>query len=209
MLRPKEDNVQTGKQRVGFENQNDVENLSLLNKAKELAPSLYNIDEMGKYLFSDYKIISEEELKCEAENGLVKEMKDDLKYATSLENEFDETCLILDIQQEFFKNQFESVKLESHSHVYETEIFKQNSSLENKNRCLKRTIIELLKQAADIKEEMTKRCAQYEKDFAKLEAHFISLKPNSPNKSSTSVQNDHVLTNKSDEVKIKFDTKDL
>ncbi|GKC10674.1 hypothetical protein Tco_1007456 [Tanacetum coccineum] len=32
------------------------------------------------------------------ENGLVKEMKYDLKYVTSLEDEFDETCLILDIQ---------------------------------------------------------------------------------------------------------------
>ncbi|GJR32842.1 hypothetical protein Tco_1109074 [Tanacetum coccineum] len=35
--------------------------------------------------------------------GLVKEMKDDFKYVTSLEDEFDEKCLILDIQQEFFK----------------------------------------------------------------------------------------------------------
>ncbi|GJR01368.1 hypothetical protein Tco_0524352 [Tanacetum coccineum] len=122
-----------GKQGLGFENQNDVKNLSLLNKAKELLPSLYNIDEMGTYLFSDHKIITEEELKCKAEKhlevkqrkplllyhgfvysktqfeeppkvslvkdinlqlncfekGLVKEMKDDLKYVTSLEDEFD------------------------------------------------------------------------------------------------------------------------
>ncbi|GJW15212.1 hypothetical protein Tco_0019345 [Tanacetum coccineum] len=48
--------------------------------------------------------------------GLVKEMKDDLKYVMSLEDEFDETCLLLDIQQEFFKTQFESVKSESYSH---------------------------------------------------------------------------------------------
>ncbi|GKA78502.1 hypothetical protein Tco_0785039 [Tanacetum coccineum] len=99
------------------------------------------------------------------EKGLVKEMKDDLKYVTSLEDEFDETCLILDIQQYFFKTQFESVKLESHSHVYENKIFKQNSSLENKNCCLKTTITELSNQASDVKEEMTKRCAQYKKDF--------------------------------------------
>ncbi|GJW59629.1 hypothetical protein Tco_0108964 [Tanacetum coccineum] len=39
--------------------------------------------------------------------GLVKEMKDDLKYVTSLEDEFDETFLILDIQQEFFRTQLE------------------------------------------------------------------------------------------------------
>ncbi|GJR59098.1 hypothetical protein Tco_1501260 [Tanacetum coccineum] len=267
------------------ENQNDVENPSLLNKANELVPSLYNTDEMGNELLFDHKIISEEELKCEAEKhlkvkqrkyslsyhgfvygetqfeeppkvplkrkhvnlkqhleqaqlrnydpalwkrlpmkyfcyvkhtmhkfekenvskqnhprdnvfinsnfednfkriarnrlseelqplvkdahlqlncfekGLVKEMKDDLKFVTSLEDEFDETCLILDIQQEFFKTQFESVKLESHSHVYENEFSEQNSSLENENHCLKKTITELSKQAADVNEEMTKRCA--------------------------------------------------
>ncbi|GJS39647.1 hypothetical protein Tco_0564690 [Tanacetum coccineum] len=56
------------------------------------------------------------------EMSLVKEMKDDLKYVMSLEDEFDETCLILDIQQEFFKTQFESVKSESYSHMYEKEM---------------------------------------------------------------------------------------
>ncbi|GKB23332.1 hypothetical protein Tco_0862733 [Tanacetum coccineum] len=47
MLLPKEDNVNMGKQRLGFENQNNDVNPSLLNKAKELAPCLYNIDEEG------------------------------------------------------------------------------------------------------------------------------------------------------------------
>nr|GEU52428.1 reverse transcriptase zinc-binding domain-containing protein [Tanacetum cinerariifolium] len=91
--------------------------------------------------------------------GLVKEMKGDLKYVTSLEDEFDETCLILDIQQEIFKTQFEFFKSESHSHVYRNEKFEQISSLENENPCLKKTIIELSKQVADVKEEMTKRSA--------------------------------------------------
>ncbi|GKC78704.1 hypothetical protein Tco_1129478 [Tanacetum coccineum] len=67
MLLPKEDHVQTGKQGLGFENKNDVENPGLLNKAKELVLSLYNIEEMGNDLISDHKIIFEEELKCEAE----------------------------------------------------------------------------------------------------------------------------------------------
>ncbi|GKE53194.1 hypothetical protein Tco_1488350 [Tanacetum coccineum] len=57
-LLPKEDSVNTGKQGLGFENLNDVENPFVLNKAKELAPSLYDIDEMGKELLSDHKIIS-------------------------------------------------------------------------------------------------------------------------------------------------------
>nr|GEY05329.1 reverse transcriptase zinc-binding domain-containing protein [Tanacetum cinerariifolium] len=79
MLLPKEDNVNTGKQDLAFENKNDVENPSLLNKAKELVPSLYNVDEMGKDLLSDHKIISEEELKCKAEKRLkVKQRKSPL-----------------------------------------------------------------------------------------------------------------------------------
>nr|GFB70697.1 reverse transcriptase zinc-binding domain-containing protein [Tanacetum cinerariifolium] len=56
---------------------------------------------------------------------------------------------------------------------------------------------------------MTKRCAQYEKDFAKLEAHYISLELTSQKNPLTSVQNDHVLSNKSDEAENKFDTEDL
>ncbi|GKC07746.1 hypothetical protein Tco_0999356, partial [Tanacetum coccineum] len=81
MLLPKEDNVNTGKQGLGFENQNDVENPFILNKAKVLTPSLYNIDEIGKDLLSDHKIISEEELKCEAEKRLkVKQRKSPLSY---------------------------------------------------------------------------------------------------------------------------------
>ncbi|GJW66292.1 hypothetical protein Tco_0120716, partial [Tanacetum coccineum] len=70
MLLPKEDNVNTRNQGLGFENQNDDVNPSLLNKAKELAPCLYNIDEIGNDLLSDHKIISEEELKCKAEKRL-------------------------------------------------------------------------------------------------------------------------------------------
>ncbi|GKA73282.1 hypothetical protein Tco_0779498 [Tanacetum coccineum] len=282
MLLPKEDNVNTGKHELGFENQNDYVNPSLLNKAKELAPCLYNIDEMGKDEPSDHKIISEEELKCEVEKrlkvkqrksplsyhgfiyaetqfeeppkvplkirnvnlkehleqvqlrnydpklwnslpmkyfcyvkqamlkfkkqtfsklelnrddflrmsfeqsinkrvrnrlleefeplvknfnlqlnyfekSLVKEMKDDLKYVMSLEDEFDETCLILDIQQEFFKTQLESAISESYSRVYKNEIFDQNSSFENENRCLKMTI------------------SQLQKDFKKMEAQSIAF----------------------------------
>ncbi|GKB49767.1 hypothetical protein Tco_0900520 [Tanacetum coccineum] len=255
MLLPKEDNVNTRKQGLGFENQNEYVNPSLLNTSKELAPCLYNIDEMGKDEFSDHKIISEENLKCEAEKrlkvkqiksplsyhgfvyvetqfeeppkvplkrrnvnlkehleqamlkfekqtfsiielnqgdlfrmrfeqsinervrnrlseefeplvknvnlqlncfekSLVKEMKDDLKYVTFLEDEFDESCLILDIQQEFFKTQFQSLKLKSYSHVDENQIVEQNSSLENEKHFLKETI------------------SQIQKDLSNLEAQF-------------------------------------
>ncbi|GJW05550.1 hypothetical protein Tco_1564406 [Tanacetum coccineum] len=75
------DNVNTGKHGLGFENQNDYVNPSLLNKVKELAPCLYNINEMGKDELSDHKIISEEELKCEAEKRLkVKQRKSPVTY---------------------------------------------------------------------------------------------------------------------------------
>nr|GEZ66720.1 hypothetical protein [Tanacetum cinerariifolium] len=57
-------------QGLGFENQNDNLNLSVLNKAKELTSYLYNIEEMGKDELSDHKITSEEELKCEAKKRL-------------------------------------------------------------------------------------------------------------------------------------------
>ncbi|GJT84641.1 hypothetical protein Tco_1066358 [Tanacetum coccineum] len=267
MLLPKEDNVNTGKQGLCFKNQNDDVNPSLLNKARELAPCLYNIDEMGKDLLLNHKIISEEELKCEAEKrlkvkqrksplsyhgfvyaetqfeeqpkvllkrrnifmkkhleqtqnlkehleqaqlrdhdpklwnnlpmkyfcyvkqamimfekqtfsklnlikmnlknvnlqlncfekSLVKEMKDDLKYVMSLEDEFDEKCLILDIQSEFFKTQFESAISELHIHVYENEMFERISSFENENCCLKKTITQL------------------QNDFSKLEAQSIAF----------------------------------
>ncbi|GJX24385.1 hypothetical protein Tco_0228830 [Tanacetum coccineum] len=70
MLLPKANNVQTGKQGLGFGNKIDVEDLGLLNKAKDLEPCLYNIDEMGNKFLSDYKIISKEELKCEADKRL-------------------------------------------------------------------------------------------------------------------------------------------
>ncbi|GJW08830.1 hypothetical protein Tco_1571253 [Tanacetum coccineum] len=84
-------------------------------------------------------------------------MKDDLKYVMSLENEFDETCLILDIQQEFFKTQFESTISESYSRVHENEMFEQNSSLESENICLKNNV------------------AQLQKDFSNLEAQSIAF----------------------------------
>ncbi|GJU49703.1 hypothetical protein Tco_1219258 [Tanacetum coccineum] len=86
------------------------------------------------------------------EKSIVKEMKDDLKYVMYLEDEFDETCLTLDIQQEFFKTQFVSAISESYSHVYKKDIFEQNSLLESANSGLKNNV------------------AQLQKDFSKLEA---------------------------------------
>nr|GEZ14370.1 hypothetical protein [Tanacetum cinerariifolium] len=80
-LLPKDDNVNTGKKGLGFEIKNNVENPFIRKKVKELTPSLYNIDEMGKDSLSDHKIISKEELKCEIEKRLkVKQRKSPLSY---------------------------------------------------------------------------------------------------------------------------------
>ncbi|GJY11282.1 hypothetical protein Tco_0379467 [Tanacetum coccineum] len=121
------------------------------------------------------------------EKSLVKEMKDDLKYVLSLEDEFDEKCLILDIQTEFFKTQFESTISESYSHVYENEMFEQNSSLESKNCCLKKTV------------------SQFQKDFSKLEAHCINLEVQLKNNVLKSGQHGQILKETSNEVKLKTD----
>ncbi|GJX11952.1 hypothetical protein Tco_0201811, partial [Tanacetum coccineum] len=139
--------------------------------------------------------------------SLINNLKCDLEKCNKDNREAQQANALLTNNLERYK--FASVKSKSYSHEYENEIFEQNSSLENKNRCLKKIITEISKQAANVKEEMTKRCAQYEKEIAKLETYFISLKHNSQNNSLTFVQNGHVFSNKSDEAKIKFDTEDL
>ncbi|GJR71790.1 hypothetical protein Tco_0084155 [Tanacetum coccineum] len=172
MLLPKEDNVNTGKQGLGFENQNDDRiNTRVRNQlSDEFEPLVKNINLQINFF----------------EKSLVKEIKDDLKYVMSLEDDFDETCLLLDIQQEFFKTQFESVKYESYSHVYENEIFEQNSSLENENRCLKKTI------------------SQIQKDFSKMEAESIAFEITYKDLFE-SIQSSRDETNQCDDVKHKFD----
>ncbi|GKA59676.1 hypothetical protein Tco_0758989 [Tanacetum coccineum] len=107
------------------------------------------------------------------EKSLVKEMKDDLKYVMSLEDEFDETCLILDIQQEFWKPQFDLVKSESYSHVYENETFEQNSSLENENRWEKKILFRNETSRFETKiKELEMILAQQTKDFKDAKVDF-------------------------------------
>ncbi|GJV26691.1 hypothetical protein Tco_1383139 [Tanacetum coccineum] len=125
------------------------------------------------------------------EKSLVKEIKDDLKYAMSLEDEFDEKYLILDIQTDFFKTQFESTISESYSHVYENEMFEQNSSLESKNHCLKKTI------------------AQFQQYFSKLKAHCINLELQLQNNVLKSGQHGQFLKAKSNEAKVQNDIDEI
>ncbi|GJW31485.1 hypothetical protein Tco_0051517 [Tanacetum coccineum] len=84
MLLLKEDNVNTGKKGLGFEKKNDVENPFVMNKAKELTPILYNINEMRKESLFDQKIISEEELYVKMENFASQvDVKKDLSKPTT------------------------------------------------------------------------------------------------------------------------------
>ncbi|PWA46166.1 outer membrane protein porin [Artemisia annua] len=82
---------------------------------------------------------------------------------------------MLDIQKEFFTNQIESFKSESVNHENVNEILEQTSSLKSENLYLKKKITELSKEATDVKQELSKRTAQFEKDLAKLEAQGISF----------------------------------
>ncbi|GJU57215.1 hypothetical protein Tco_1234981 [Tanacetum coccineum] len=87
---------------LGFENKNDVENPFVLSKAKELTPSLYNIDEMGKDLLSDDKIISEEELKCEVEKRLKTKDHNDSLIAQLNKKSIENAALNPQIQEKVF-----------------------------------------------------------------------------------------------------------
>ncbi|GKB72472.1 hypothetical protein Tco_0933884 [Tanacetum coccineum] len=81
MLLPKEDSVHAGRQGLGFENQKHVENPNVLNKAKDLTPCLYDINNIGQYLSTDHKIISREVLESKTKKCLkVKQRKSLLSY---------------------------------------------------------------------------------------------------------------------------------
>ncbi|GJY98625.1 hypothetical protein Tco_0516055 [Tanacetum coccineum] len=142
------------------------------NEKYSLTPSLYNIDEMGKYLLSDPKIISEEELKCDImrkvqnqfskefeplarnknhplrsfEQSLVKEMKDDLKYVMSLEDEFDEKWQHGQFSKEkstakYDIDEIETINIELEHSV--AKLLTENEHLNNEQEHLKQTYKDL------------------------------------------------------------------
>nr|GEY12273.1 reverse transcriptase zinc-binding domain-containing protein [Tanacetum cinerariifolium] len=223
MLLPKEDSVNMKKQGHGFENQNDVENPYVLNKAKELTPSLYNTDETGKDLLSDHNIIHEEELKFKAEKCLkVNQRKSSLSYHGFVYGltQFEESPKVPSKRREFnLKKHLRQAQLEN----YDPKLW---NSLPMKYFCFVKHLMLNFKKQIVSKQEINRvkysplglmkmkswgkfKIDCYEKDFAKLEAHCISLELNSQKKSSTFVENGQVLNKKSDEAKIKFDTEDL
>lgn len=73
------------------------------------------------------------------------EIQNDLKYVTSLEDEFDFLSLNSDIQKEYFQNQFESIKpqLVSKEEKFEN-LENEQTSLELENLLLKESLKEYL-----------------------------------------------------------------
>ncbi|GJS32526.1 hypothetical protein Tco_0530908 [Tanacetum coccineum] len=175
MLLPKEDNVNTGKLSLGFENQNDIENPFVLNKDKELTPSLYNIDEMGKELLSDHKIISEEELKCKAKKCLkVKHRKSPLSYHGFVygETQFEEPPkVLLKRRQVNLKKDLEQAQLHSMLNFEKQIVLNQEIN--------QREIITLWDHEGDLKRNVQKRLSE---EFEPL-AKNINLQLNSFEKS--------------------------
>ncbi|GJX75432.1 hypothetical protein Tco_0314027 [Tanacetum coccineum] len=175
MLLPKEDNVQTGKQGLGFKNKNDVENPSILNKTKELTPSLYNIDKMGQDFLSDHKIISEEKLKCEAEKCLkVQQRKSPLSYHGFVygETQFEEPPKVpLKIRHVNLKKHLEQAQLR------EKILFgNETSSFETKIKELEMILAQQTKDFKNAKVDFSKKTNKFETYFEKLKNTKVVLK---------------------------------
>ncbi|GJY72191.1 hypothetical protein Tco_0475894 [Tanacetum coccineum] len=198
-LLPKQDNVYMGKQALGFENQNDVENPFVLNKAKELAPN--NVKRIARNRLSEeFEPLVKDvnlQLKC-FEKGLVKEMKDDLKYVTSLEDEFDDTYKKFDkvfqkiesMKKKMFDSRISNDFLQKYLYDYdpssvesesgENKILFRNktSSFETKIKELEMTLAQQIKDFKDAKGDFSKKTEKFETYFEKLENAKLSLNYN-------------------------------
>nr|GEU98555.1 outer membrane protein porin [Tanacetum cinerariifolium] len=175
MLLLKEDNVNTGKQGLGFKNKNEFENPSLLSKAKELAPWLYNIDELGKDSLSNQKIISEEELKCKAEKRLkVKQRKSPLSYHGFVygETQFEEPPkFLLKRRNVNLKKHLEQTKKTLGTSSTKNETL----SFETKIKELEMTLAQQTKEFEDAKVDFSKKIDKFETSFEKLENTEVVL----------------------------------
>ncbi|GJT15957.1 hypothetical protein Tco_0874663 [Tanacetum coccineum] len=158
---------------LGFENQNDYVNPSLLNKAKELAPCLYNIDEMGKDELSDHKIISDEELKCEAEKHLkVKERKSPLAMLKFEKQTFPN----IEINQgDLFRMSFEQSINERVRNRLSEEFDHLVKNVNLQLNCFEKSLVKEMKD--DLKDE-TNQCddVKLKFDFDEIETQNIELK---------------------------------
>ncbi|GJT67637.1 hypothetical protein Tco_1019117 [Tanacetum coccineum] len=145
---------------LDFENQNDNVNPSALNKSKELAPCLYNVDEMGKDELSDHKIIFEEELKCEAAKRLkVKQIKSPFSYHGFVYADEEPPKIPLKRKSGEKKILFEN----------DTSIFK------TKIKELEMTLAQQTKDFKDAKVDFSKKTDKFETYFEKLEKIKVVL----------------------------------
>ncbi|GJX70239.1 hypothetical protein Tco_0307410 [Tanacetum coccineum] len=184
MLLSKEDNVNTGKHGFGFENQNDAENPFVQNKAKELTPSLYDIDKIGQDLSADHKIISKEELESEIENYLkVKQRKSPLSYHGFVYGltKYEEPLKVPFKRREVnLKKHLEQAQLAN----YDPKLWKREKKilLENETSSFETKIMELetilaqqRKDFKDAKVDFSNKMAKFETYFEKLENKKVVL----------------------------------
>ncbi|GJS26814.1 hypothetical protein Tco_0487434 [Tanacetum coccineum] len=215
MLLPKEDNVNTGKHGLSFENQNNNVNPSVLNKVKELAPYLYNIDEMGKDELSDHKIILEEELKCEAEKCLkVKQRKSPLSYHGFVyyESQFEEPPKVpLKRRNVNLKNHLEQIQ-NIKEHLEKSQLRDHDPNLWNNLPVKYFCYIEAQSVASEIalqhkiqeNNSLETMQTEYENFMASLQIENAHLKKTYKDLFE-SIQNSRDETNQCDDVKLKFD----
>ncbi|GJZ44263.1 hypothetical protein Tco_0591518 [Tanacetum coccineum] len=105
LLHPKEDNVRAQRAMLKFEKQTfsklELNRDDLLRVSFEQS---INVRVRNRLSDEFEPLVKNVNLQLNFfEKSLDKEMKDDLNYVISLKDEFDEECLILDNQQEFFK----------------------------------------------------------------------------------------------------------
>lgn len=113
------------------------------------------------------------------EETLMTEMQNDLKYVTSLKDEYDLICLNSDIQKEYFQNQFESIKpafaLNEEKIVT---LENQQTSLEIEKLALKESLKQCLQKNVELNEELSCQNEKFENSFAKIEKQSLIFESN-------------------------------
>ncbi|GJV45612.1 hypothetical protein Tco_1430148 [Tanacetum coccineum] len=161
MLLPKEDNVQSGKQGLGFENKIDVENPCLLNKAKELA-----LLKQRKYPLSYHGFVYGETQFEEPPKVPLKRRNANLKKHLKQTETLEQAQL----------NDSDPSNVESEL-VEKRIIFgNETSSFETKIKELKMTLDQQTKDFEDAKVDFSKKMDKFETYFEKLKKTRVVLK---------------------------------
>jgi chromosome segregation ATPase len=113
------------------------------------------------------------------EEALMTEMKNDLNYVTSLEDEYDLICLKSEIQKEYFQNQIKSIKPQfalNEEKIATSE--NRQTSLEMENLALKESLKQCLQKNVELNEELSCQNDKFENSLAKLEKQSLIFESN-------------------------------